>query len=206
MQTDPTVFIVDDDEAVCDSLSLLIESAGYRVNSFASAEDFLQNYTEDCNACLLLDIRMPGMSGLQLQKELLKRNFTLPVIFITGHGDVPMAVDAIKWGAADFLLKPFLEQDVLDRINDALKNLPQKFHDIELQHEISMRIARLTRREAEIMIMLAEGKANKVIAIELDISQRTVEVHRARVMEKMQVRSLAQLVQLLMQVNYLSPQ
>ena len=202
MKPDTTVYIVDDDDAVRDSLGLLIESAGYKVDTYPSCEAFLDNYTLERNGCLVLDICMPNMSGLQLQKELIERQYTLPIIFITGHGDVPMAVDAIKRGAADFLLKPFRDQELLDRIDDALMNLSEKRQDVEQQQEILQRLASLTERETELMWHMAEGKANKVMASDLDISQRTVEVHRGRVMKKMQARSLAQLVRMLMQVNY----
>ncbi len=202
MKPDPIVFIVDDDEAVRDSLDLLIESAGHSVETYASGEDFLDAYTEDRNGCLVLDIRMPGMNGMQLQNALIERQYILPIIFITGHGDIPMAVDAIKRGAADFLAKPFQDQELLARIDDVLINLPEKLRDNKEQQDITQRLTSLTERETETMLLMAQGKANKVIAFDLDISQRTVEVHRGRVMEKMQARSLAQLVRMLMQVNY----
>ena len=202
MKPDPIVFIVDDDEAVRDSLDLLIESAGHSVETYASGEDFLDAYTEDRNGCLVLDIRMPGMNGMQLQNALIERQYILPIIFITGHGDIPMAVDAIKRGAADFLAKPFQDQELLTRIDDVLINLPEKLRDNKEQQDITQRLTSLTERETETMLLMAQGKANKVIAFDLDISQRTVEVHRGRVMEKMQARSLAQLVRMLMQVNY----
>ena len=203
MNTDVTVFVVDDDEAVRDSLAMLIESAGYKVDTFCSGEAFLDTCTRDCNGCLILDIRMPGMNGIQLQQELSERQFTLPVIFITGHGDIPMAVDAIQRGAADFLPKPFKDQVLLKRINDVLNEYSEKLQETEQQQKISQQLSSLTRREAEVMLLMAEGKANKVIAFDLDISQRTVEIHRGRVMKKMQAHSLAQLVRMLMQVNYL---
>jgi len=202
MKPDPTVFVVDDDEAVRDSLDLLIESAGYNVETYASGEDFLDTYTEDRNGCLVLDIRMPGMSGMQLQNALIEKQFILPIIFITGHGDIPMAVDAIKRGAADFLAKPFRDQELLARIDDVLIDLPEKLRDNKEQQAITQRLVNLTERETETMLLMAQGKANKLIAFDLDISQRTVEVHRRRVMEKMQARSLAQLVRMLMRVNY----
>lgn len=202
MKTDSTIYIVDDDEAVRDSLGLLIETAGYKVALFPSAEAFLENYIEDRNGCLVLDIRMPGMDGMQLQQELVNRQLTLPVIFITGHGDIPMAVKAIHQGAKDFLAKPFGDQELLDRIDEILEEYSSKRDEIEENKEITQRLARLTERETEIMSLIAEGKANKVIAIDLDISQRTVEIHRGRVMQKMQARSIAQLVRMLMQINH----
>lgn len=205
MKPDSTVFIVDDDEAVRDSLGLLIESAGYQVETYASGEAFLDTYNQDRNGCLVLDIRMPGMNGIQLQQALAKRHSALPIIFITGHGDIPMAVEAIKRGAADFLPKPFRDGELLGRINEVFTEQASKRHDIEEQQKILQRLTELTDREAEIMLLMAEGKANKVIAIDLGISQRTVEVHRGRVMKKMQARSLAQLVRMLMLINYQTP-
>ncbi|MFW2371511.1 MAG: response regulator transcription factor [Gammaproteobacteria bacterium] len=204
MKTDATVYVIDDDEAVRDSLGMLIESAGYQVETYPSGEAFLDTYTQDRNGCLILDIRMPGMNGIQLQQELSERQFNLPIIFITGHGDIPMAVDAIKRGAADFLAKPFQDEVLLQRIDEVLKEYSEKLQKTEEQKIISQCLTELTERETEVMLLMTEGKANKVIASDLDISQRTVEIHRGRVMKKMQARSLAQLVRMLMQVNYLS--
>jgi len=194
MGNSPTIFVVDDDEAVRDSLGLLMESVGLAVETFASCQAFLDAYTEERTGCLLLDIRMPGMSGIRLQTELLDRQSTLPIIFITGHGDIPMAVEAIKCGAADFIPKPFRDQELLDRIDKVL-NEDLKCHEDKQENEaINQCIAGLTQRESEVMRLMVEGKANKVIAIELHISQRTIETHRARVMEKMQATSFAHLV------------
>ncbi len=196
-----TIFIIDDDQAVRHALSLLIKSVGLTFSAFASAQEFLQHYTPELSGCLVLDIRMPGMSGLDLQQQLNKMGSTLPIIFITGHGDVPMAVEAIRHGALDFLQKPFRDQDLLDRINDALEqDAGNRQHMVE-QQSILSRIASLTPREREVMDMVVNGSANKVIAIDLNLSQRTVEIHRARVMEKMQARSLAQLVKLVMRAT-----
>jgi len=194
MDNSPTIFVVDDDEAVRDSLGLLMESVGLDVETFASCQAFLDAYTEECTGCLLLDIRMPGMSGIRLQTELMDRKSSLPIIFITGHGDIPMAVEAIKCGAADFIPKPFRDQELLDRIDKVLnEDLKSRGHKQE-NKTINQCIATLTQRESEVMRLMVDGKANKVIAIELHISQRTIETHRARVMEKMQATSFAHLV------------
>ncbi|HVY22726.1 MAG TPA: response regulator transcription factor [Steroidobacteraceae bacterium] len=192
----PVVFIVDDDDGVRRAMSTLMDSVGYPHVAYTSAHEFLKHYDGKQSGCLVLDIRMPEMSGLELQRELHKRGYHLPVIFVTGHGDVPMAVDAMKNGAFDFVQKPFRDQDLLDRVNHALHhdaNLRQETAD---KDEVLQRWHTLTQREKEVMALIVEGKANKVIAQDLDLSERTVEIHRARVMEKMQVRSVAQLVRL----------
>lgn len=190
----PTVYIVDDDSAVRDGLSMLMRSVSQPAKLFASARAFLESWNPDAAGCLLLDVRMQGMSGLELQKELMRRRITLPVIFITGHGDVQMAVEAMRAGAFDFLEKPFRGDDLLQRINKALA---QDQADRDLVHqvdEVRKRLESLTQRELEIARRVINGESNKVVAIELAISQRTVELHRAHIMEKMQARSLAQLV------------
>lgn len=190
------VYIVDDDRGVRDSLSLLLRSVGLSSRVFASAADFLDAYDASRIGCLVADIRMPGMSGLDLHKELKERRIDIPTIFITGHGDVPMAVNAMKSGAMDFIQKPFRDQDLLDRINTALQ-LAEETHASQVEEEeIRERLASLTPRESEVMEMVVKGCANKVIAMDLGVSQRTVELHRARVMRKMGVRSLAELVRL----------
>lgn len=196
-----TVFIVDDDEGVRDSLSFLMKSVGLNFATFSSAQEFLNNYDENPPGCLVLDIRMPGMSGLELQNKLNERRAILPIIFITGHGDVPMAVEAMQNGAADFIQKPFRDQELLDRINDALEQDSRNRHGLLEKRDIAGRMATLTQREHEVMELVAAGQANKVIAGDLGVSQRTVEIHRARVMEKMQTRSLAGLVRMVMQVR-----
>lgn len=196
MQQMPTVFVVDDDDAVRDSMSLLIESVGLPVETYPSGQAFLDTYTDDYAGCLVLDIRMPGMNGLELQTALLQRQSNLPIIFITAHGDIPMAVDAMKHGAADFLTKPFRDQDLLDRIDKVLKENTKNMLKIQELKVTLQRIASLTPRESEVMHLMVEGKPSKVIAIELNISERTIEVHRARVMEKMQAGSIAELVRL----------
>jgi len=190
------VYIVDDDRGVRDSLSLLLKSVGIENRSFESAAEFLEGYEPDRIGCLVADIRMPGMSGLELQQELNRRQMALPLIFITGHGDVPMAVGAMKLGAMDFLTKPFRDQELLDRVDAALGRARAEFDRQQRTLEVRARYESLTPRETEVMAMVVKGSANKVIAMDLGVSQRTVELHRARVMQKMGVRSLAELVRL----------
>ncbi len=190
------VYVVDDDAAVRDSLSLLLKSVGYAARTYESAMDFLEDFDASQHGCLVADIRMPGMSGLDLQGTLNKRGSELPIIFITGHGDVPMAVDAMKSGALDFIQKPFRDQDLLDRINQALLTDSERRESGEERMVVRARRAALTPREREVMERVVKGQANKVIALDLGVSQRTVEIHRARVMQKMHARSLAELVTL----------
>lgn len=192
------VYIVEDDDAVRESLQLVLESLGQPVECFASADQFLQFYHPDMAGCLVLDIRMPGMNGMELQRQLNERNSILPIIFVTGHGDVPMAVEAMQQGAVDFVQKPYREQDLLDKINQALATDRHNRESLLMRQEIAHRIESLTPRERDVLNLMVEGKANKVIAIDLDISQRTVEIHRARVMEKLQASSLAHLVRMVM--------
>ena len=189
-----TVFIVDDDVAVRQSLSLLIRSMSLAVEAFESAQDFLERGDCTRHGCLVLDIRMPGRSGLELQDELVRRDFVLPVIFITGHGDVAMAVRAMKHGAVDFIEKPFSDQLLLERINQALDLDRQRREQQAERAEIARHMETLSPREHEVMGRIVSGQANKVIAIELGLSERTVEIHRAKVMSKTGARSLAELV------------
>ena len=192
----PVIHVIDDDEAVRDSLRMLLTSVGHEVSVYESGSDFLEQLTTTLSGCILLDIRMPGMSGLELQQVLVEKHCLMPIIFITGHGDVPMAVQAIQRGAFDFLQKPFREQDLLDKIQDAL-TLAKANQTAEINKlQIQQRIDSLTEREREVMNLVIEGKANKVIAIDLGLSQRTIEIHRSRVMEKMHAKSVAQLVKL----------
>ena len=193
-----TVFIVDDDDAVRDSLRLLMKSAGFHAEAFESAEAFLGSYDRQQTGCLVLDIRMPGMSGLELQRELANRECPLPVIFITAHGDIPMAVEAVRNGALDFIQKPFDDKQLVGKIEHALSESLQKQEEGLEKAEIRRRVDTLTAREREVMSQVVEGKANKVIAGDLGVSQRTVEIHRARVMEKMQAGSLAHLVRMVL--------
>ena len=197
----PTIFIVDDDAAVRDALKLLLRSVGQAVETFGSAQEFLDAYSEDRPGCLVLDIRMPGMSGLELQQRLNEKHSILPIIFITGHGDVPMAVEAMQAGAVDFIQKPFRDQDLIDRINQALEKDSSNRAALGERNDIRRRLETLTPREREVLDLVVHGKANKVIAGDLKLSQRTVEIHRARVMEKMQASSLAHLVRLVLEVG-----
>lgn len=197
-QSESTVFIVDDDEAVRDSLKMLVRSIGLSVETFASADDFLESYDPARPGCLILDIRMPGMSGLELHEQLRDMNATLPIIFITGHGDIPMAVQSIKAGAIDFIPKPFRDQELIDRIQQALEQNVSTRKSVGEHDAIAKRIDSLTPREREVMEYVAKGEPNKAIAYDLSISERTVEVHRARVMEKMKADSLPDLVQMVM--------
>ena len=194
--TVPTVHVVDDDDGMRRALSLLLNTVGYRTLVFASPAEFLAQYDADAPGCLVLDIRMPGMSGLELQQQLNRTGSMLPVIFITGHGDVPMAVQAMKEGAFEFIQKPFRDQDLLDRINHAIQQDAENRNTLARRADVARRLESLTPRERQVMAMVVDGAANKVIAIDLDLSERTVEIHRAKVMEKMGARSVAHLVKL----------
>jgi two-component system, LuxR family, response regulator FixJ len=192
--TDATVFVVDDDQAVRDGLRQLLQAVGLRVQTYASARDFLTTYQPDTPGCLVLDIRMPGMGGLDLQAQLVQEGVRLPVIFLTGHGDVPAAVRALKAGAMDFLQKPVNSQSLLDLVQQAIRRDAEARATSAEQAEITRRLATLTAREREVLDRMVAGKANKVIAVELAISERTVEFHRGKIMRKMHARSLAELV------------
>jgi FixJ family two-component response regulator len=185
----PVVHVVDDDEALRDSLRWLLESAGHRVATYATAESFLATWEPEQAGCLVLDIRMPGMSGLELQDKLKRRGHTIPIIFVTGHGDVPMAVNAVKKGALEFIEKPFNDQAFLVLIKNALA------FDAETRRATA-RLVTLTQREREVMELIVAGKRNQDIAAKLSINIKTVEAHRANVMRKTGVGSLAELVQL----------
>jgi len=193
-QTEQQIYVVDDDEAVRDAISMLLETVGIAHRVYDSATAFLEDYTPDLPGCLVLDIRMPGISGLELQEELGRRQSTLPIIFITGHGDIPMAVDAMRKGAVDFIKKPFRDQDLLDRIHEALEHDARGQQRRAANSELHSQYESLSPRERQVFERVAKGQANKVIAIELSISERTVEIHRAQVMKKMHARTLAQLV------------
>lgn len=199
--TKAVVFVVDDDQAMRNSLKWLIESVGVQVESFASADEFLAQYQPGRAGCLVLDVRMPGMSGLDLQEYLLEKNIHIPVVIITGHGDVPMAVRAMKGGAIDFIEKPFNDEVLLDAIRRAIAyEEQQRSQHVENLH-IQERLSHLTPREHEVMEMVTEGRSNKEIANALGVSAKTIEAHRARVMEKMQAGSLAELVRMVLAVN-----
>jgi two-component system response regulator FixJ len=192
---DSCVHIVDDEEPIRDSIALLLRSAGVRSRQYQDAHEFLATYRPDGPGCLVLDVRMPRMSGLDLQQELNRRGWTLPVIFVTGHGDVPMAVEAMREGAIDFLQKPFSDDALIHRVAKALEQDQRSRSQAVDRHTLTARLESLTAREREIGNRIVDGQANKVIAIELQLSERTVELHRARVMQKMKVRGVAQLVQ-----------
>jgi len=196
-----TVFVVDDDDAVRTSLRLLLKSVGLPVETFASAQEFLDGFDAERAGCLVLDIRMPGMSGLELQQRLNEIHAIVPIVFITGHGDVPMAVEAMQHGAVDFIQKPFRDQDLIDRINQALEKDRDNRAGLRERDTILHRIEQLTPREREVLDLVTKGKANKVIAGDLGVSQRTVEIHRARVMEKMAASSLAHLVRMVIEAG-----
>lgn len=188
------VYVVDDDEAMRDSLRWLLESTGYRVATYSTAARFLSGYKPGAAACLVLDVRMPGLSGLELQQELNRRGESLPIIFITGHGDVPMAVSAVKKGAFNFLEKPFMDAQLLAIIEQAASAQSPATAEGVGGHCAAARLATLTQREREVMNLVVRGLKNKQIADELSISVKTVEAHRARAMEKMDVGSVAELV------------
>lgn len=191
-----TVFIVDDDPAIRHAMTLLMGSVGLKSRAFATANDFLEHFDHPSAGCLVLDIRMPGLSGLELQQRLLDLGVSIPIIFITGHADVPMAVQAMQKGAFAFIQKPFRDQDLLENISEAFISGSRERRKQETHSAMQARLQTLTRREREVMDLVVAGKPNKVIAYELGVSQRTVEVHRARVMEKMQARALADLVRM----------
>jgi two-component system response regulator FixJ len=200
-QKSASVFVVDDDDAVRNSLRLLLKSVGLPTVAFASAREYLESWHPAQPGCLVLDVRMPGMSGLELQEELNRRGAIIPVIFISGHGDIPMAVEAIQHGAFDFLQKPFRDQDLIDRVQRALAADQANRQSLAQRDLLRQRYDSLTPREQEVMALVTKGKVNKVMAGDLDISQRTVEIHRARVMEKMGAQSLAQLVRMVMDLD-----
>ena len=192
--SDAVVFIVDDDALIRDSLAQLVKSVGLKAETFSSAQTFLESDLPDKPSCLVLDIRMPGLSGLDLQDELTKRGFSIPIIFITGHGTVPMSVRAMKAGAVDFLQKPFEDQELLDAIHRAIEqNRQTRLEKTELK-EIEQRVKSLTLREHEVLVLVTAGMLNKQIAYDLKMSENTVKTHRARIMRKMAVESLAELV------------
>jgi FixJ family two-component response regulator len=190
------VFVVDDDASVRKSLSRVISEAGYRVQAFSSPRDFLARGPEPGPSCLVLDVRMPGVTGLELQQTLARAVHEIPVVFITGHGDIPMSVKAMKAGAVDFLTKPFAAKDLLDAIRRAVAKDTRDLGTEAREEEIRARVKRLTPRESQVFALVVTGMLNKQIAAELGIGEKTVKVHRARVMEKMQAGSVAALVRL----------
>lgn len=193
-QVASTVYIVDDDEAVRDSLRWLLEANGYRVRAYASAEAFLSEYDEQQPGVLIVDVRMPGMSGLELQEQLITRKSSMPIVFITGHGDVPMAVTTMKKGAIDFLEKPFNETDLREIVTRMFEQANQRLSQAQAQRNHDAMLARLTAREQQVLERIVAGRLNKQIADDLGISIKTVEAHRANIMEKLQVTTVADLM------------
>lgn len=196
-----TIFIVDDDEDVRDSLVELFESLRLQTKSYKNAISFLDDYNPDESGCLLADVRMPGMSGIELQQKLNEKAISIPMIIMTGHGDVQMAVQAMKDGAFEFLQKPFRDQDLIECITKALEQDKANRITLNEKHDLQIRIDSLTTREREVIDKVLEGKANKIIARELEISDRTVETHRSHAMEKLNAKSIAELVKIMLGVN-----
>lgn len=193
----PCIHLIDDDEAIRDALAWLFKSRHLECQSYPDAESFLAVYTDQFAGCLLVDMRMPGMSGLDLHEALITRRCPLPVLFLTGHGDVPMAVNALKKGAWDFLEKPFNDNELVDRIIAALAHDAQRQASAAYENEFAQRKKSLTSRESQVMERILAGKLNKIIADELDISMRTVEVHRAKIFDKMGVKTAVELANLM---------
>ncbi|HEY0762164.1 MAG TPA: response regulator transcription factor [Pyrinomonadaceae bacterium] len=190
------VFVIDDDESIREALKSLIRSVGLSVETFASAQEFLQSKRPDVPACLILDVRMPGLSGLDLQRDLSETNIHIPIIFITGHGDIPMSVRAMKAGAVEFLTKPFRDQDLLDAIQQALERDRHARSEQANSADLRTRYESLTPRETEVFGLVVKGLLNKQIALQLGTSEITVKLHRRQVMEKMQADSLPDLVRM----------
>lgn len=201
---DKIVYIVDDDAAVRDALHLLIETAGLSGRCFASAESFLQHYDPALPACLLLDVRMPEMNGIDLQQRLKEQNIELPVIVISGHADVPMAVEMMRHGAMDFFQKPFDNDVLLERVHECLQQCIEQYSENERIRMVEAQLATLTSREQEVLEGVVAGMSSKVIADNLGISVKTVDVHRSRIMEKMAVRNIAELTRKVMSVKAIS--
>ena len=193
-----TVMVVDDDTGVRNAMRLLLKSVGLESALYPSAQEFLAAYQPAQPGCLVLDIRMPGMSGLELQEQLNLRGAVIPVIFMTGHGDIPMAVEAMQHGAFDFLQKPFRDQDLLDRIQRAIAKDGELRKSLGEHERIRTHLESLTPREREVLDLMTKGKQNKAIAQDLGVSPRTIEIHRARVMEKMGAQSVAELVHMML--------
>ena len=202
MKKNPVVMVVDDDAGVRNAMRILLKSVGLESVLYPSAQEFLAAYQPSQPGCLVLDIRMPGMSGLELQQQLNIRGAVIPVIFMTGHGDIPMAVEAMQHGAFDFLQKPFRDQDLLDRIQRAIQKDGELRQSLGEHTRIKAHLESLTAREREVLDLMTQGKQNKQIAQELGISPRTIEIHRARVMEKMEAQSVAELVRMMLDLDH----
>lgn len=201
MRGAPTVCVVDDDPAVRDALRSLFQSVGLQVRLFGAAQDFLQSGPLDGPGCLVLDVRLPGLSGLDLQQELARSDLALPIVFISGHGDIPMTVRAMKAGAVEFLTKPFRDQDLLDAVQAGIERDREQEGRESVLADINGRYETLTRREREVMQLVASGKLNKQVAAALGVSEITVKVHRAQVMRKMAAKTFAELVRTSDQMN-----
>jgi len=187
------VYLVDDDYSVRDSLSLLIESTGQAVRCFESADEFLNNFDTEQAGCLILDVRMPNMTGLELQEEMARRNFSIPIIFISGHADIPDSSKAFRAGAVDYMEKPFDSNILLTRMQEAIqKDLDTRVHSAEIR-KLKKRLSQLTPRELEVMVLIVKGLSNKEAAKQLVVSNRTIDVHRSKIMEKMEAADLAEL-------------
>jgi len=202
MKKNPVIMVVDDDSGIRNAMRSLLKSVGLESALYGSAQEFLAAYQPSQPGCLVLDIRMPGMSGLELQQHLTLRGAVIPVIFMTGHGDIPMAVEAMQHGAFDFLQKPFRDQDLLDRIQRAIVKDEEQRKTLGEHARIKVHLESLTAREREVLDLMTQGKQNKSIAQDLGVSPRTVEIHRARVMEKMNAQSVAQLVRMMLDLNH----
>ncbi len=200
-QEEAYVFIVDDDASVRDSLRWLIESVQLKVLCFKSAQEFLDGYNNQQTGCVVLDVRMPGISGLDLQEELRQQGFVLPVIIITGHADVPMAVRAFKSGVFDFIEKPFNDQHLIDRIQQAIEKSRSQKVNIQRQQEARNRLKKLSSREKQVLDCIVAGSSNKTMARELEISVKTIETHRANLMSKMKAGSVSELVRIALLVE-----
>jgi FixJ family two-component response regulator len=195
-ESQPTVFVIDDDDSMRRALTSLVRSVGLRAEVFGSAPEFLQSKLPEAPGCLVLDIRLPGPSGLDFQNELAKVNIHIPIIFVTGHGDIPMTVRAMKAGAVDFLTKPFRDQDMLDAVATAIERDRKRRHDEKILLELRSLFATLTTREQEVLALVASGLMNKQVAAEIGLAEITVKIHRGHIMKKMGARSLADLVRM----------